>query len=224
MKADYNNMFLMINNFSGWVEVDVEDPRWGKPDFGRWARQLLRGEAEADPPLRLVYATGGKPGNVMWDTFVVLVVVSERVVELLQAHGFTGWKTYAVEIHNRRKGKPLTGYYGLAVTGRVGRRDATRSQQVERSGYSVGFGVVKAFFFEGDYWDGSDFCCPEVGTEIIVTRRVAEVLQEAGIGWVSRDGRSGTDKKVAVLFLPLPEFRLARDPKGFFAAGSPLLE
>ncbi len=114
MKADYENLFEMADPLNNrWMRLSpAEDPRWGRPDFDQWADQLLRGEAEADPPLRLVHKMGGKPADVMWSTFISFVVISERVVELLRAHGFTGWKTYAVEIHDR-KGQRLPGYFGL---------------------------------------------------------------------------------------------------------------
>ncbi len=210
MKADYENLFKMQDPFNDrWMRLDPEDPRWGQPDFAQWADRLARGEAEADPPLRLVQAMGGKPADVMWSTFLVFVVISERVVELLQAHGFTGWKTYAVEVYDR-KGHLLPGYFGLGVTGRVGKWDPWRSPVVDRPPIVPGGAPYQArigLFFKDDFWDGSDFCCPEVGTDIIVTRRVAEAFQKAGIGRVFGDTTSafapGRGRIGNVIFIPV---------------------
>ncbi len=213
MKADYENLFEMADPLNNrWMRLSpAEDPRWGRPDFDQWADQLLRGEAEADPPLRLVHKMGGKPADVMWSTFISFVVISERVVELLRAHGFTGWKTYAVEIYDR-KGQHLPGYFGLGVTGRVGRRDPWRSPVVDKPPIVPGgkpYQVRKGLFFQDDFWDGSDFCCLEVGIEIIVTRRVAQAFQKAGIGRIFSDETSAFAPKRGkignVIFIPLPE-------------------
>jgi len=188
MKPDYHHLFEMNDPLATrpW-RLDVgEDPRWetmmeeGKrEEFGKWLRQLMRGEAKADPPLRLAPAMGGHPTDVMWSTVVTVVVVSQRVVDLLKEEGLTGWATYAVDVRDK-KGQAVPGYYGFAVTGRAGSQDLRRGEIIDKPPIVPGgnpYQVLRGLYFEGDYWDGQDFCLMGSTLTIIVTERVVRLFK-----------------------------------------------
>lgn len=209
MKPDYENLFEMTDPLATrpW-RLDVrEDPRWKEmveeaweavrprvapgnrlsskeppPSviaFHEWLVKLRRGEAEADPPLRLVPAMGGHPTDVMWATTSEVLVVSQRVVNLLKAHGITGWATYAVEVRDK-KGNPVPGYYGFAVTGKAGEQDLRRGEVIDKPPIVPGgkpYQVLRGIYFEDDYWDGNDFCLMGTTLTIIVTRRVVQLFK-----------------------------------------------
>ncbi len=188
MKPGYCHLFKMRDPLATrpWRLTVSEDPRWKtmmeegeRGEFSRWLMRLRRGEAEADPPLRLVPAMGGHPTDVMWSTVVTVVVVSQRVVDLLKEDGLTGWATYAVDVRDK-KGQAVPGYYGFAVTGRAGSRDLRRGEIIDKPPIVPGgkpYQVLRGLYFEGDYWDGQDFCLMGSTLTIIVTERVVRLFK-----------------------------------------------
>lgn len=201
MKPDYANLFKMTDPLATrpWRLSVKEDSRWKKmveeawkashpsqdpPSsvvaFHKWVMGLIRGEAKADPPLYLVPAMGGYPTHVMWASPTGILVVSQRVVDLLREHNLTGWATYAVEVRDKQ-GNLVPDYYGFAITGRAGRQDLYRGKIINKPPKVSGgkpYQVLKGFFFEDDFWDGSDFCLAGVAGPIIVTKRVVRLFKQ----------------------------------------------
>ena len=112
----------------------------------------------------------GDPGRKMSDLIGFRYtgnhfLISQRLKDLLERNGITGWKTYPVEVYGL-KGELLEGYYGFTVTGRGGliiHRDSERKQKPICS---------------TQQWDGSDFFRAKPGRYIIVTQRVKDLFLE----------------------------------------------
>ncbi|MEW6179160.1 MAG: DUF1629 domain-containing protein [Chloroflexota bacterium] len=145
------------------------------------AIELFRGRLKLDTPLRLGAYRGGQATDFLWSGLTPLVCISERVSELLRMNKITGWTTYPVEVYGRR-GEPLPGYHGFAVTGNECRRDRSRSQILTRQAVPGGepFKVYKGLYFYEEDWDGSDiFLIRNHG--IVVTQKVHNLLKKSKV-------------------------------------------
>lgn len=144
------------------------------------AIELFRGRLKLDTPLRLGAYRGGQATDFLWSGLIPLVCISARVVELFRVNNITGWTTYPVEVFGR-KGEPLPGYHGFAVTGSECRRDRSRSQILTKQAVPGGepFQVYKGLYFDESDWDGSDIFI--VFNFIIVTEKVRRILKREKI-------------------------------------------
>jgi len=144
---------------------------------------LFRGEMTLSEPLELRASMGGRAMDILWGMVIPVIVISSRVVALFQEHGFTGWSTYPVRVFGR-KGEPIEGYHGFAVTGRVGYRVFELSKIVITPP-AVPTGpprqMVRGLYFDRSAWDGSDiFLMPEADL-IFIRGRVKKTLNKAKI-------------------------------------------
>jgi len=116
-----------------------------------------------------------------------LFAISERVVKLLQDNKITGCKFYPITINDHED----LSYYLLAITGRCGAFDISKSKVIETIEYPETviqnsnivipkgkFSVMKGFHFPLASWDRSDFFIPEDGGDIIVTECVKDLLKK----------------------------------------------
>jgi len=135
--------------FRGKVDLESDET------FG-----LTRAEMSRSRPVIVQWAMGSaKPSQVIWTTMGVVVIVAESVIQLLQSHGFTGWSHYEVSVHDKQ-GQRVPGYSGLAITGRCGKIDYSRTIQVPRIRPAGIFPIGKGLYFDEDSWDGSDLFMP----------------------------------------------------------------
>jgi hypothetical protein len=121
---------------------------------------LTRAEMQPSHPITVRWAMGGAtPGDVIWTTMGIVAIVSDSVVQLLRSHGFTGWSLYDVSVRDKQD-QLIPGYSGLAITGRCGKIDYTRTVVVPRV-YPAGiFPIGKGLLFDPESWDGSDLFMP----------------------------------------------------------------
>lgn len=160
---------LSVLKYSKWITSDLT-----------W--ELFRGRVSLEQPLTLGIHSGGQLSHFLWSSFPPIVCISTYVVELLRANGVTGWATYPVEVYGR-KGEPLPGYHGFAVTGRECRRDRSRSQVVTKQAVPGGepFEVYKGLYFYEEDWDGSDIFRVSSSGGTIVTEKVYKSLKRAKV-------------------------------------------
>ena len=116
----------------------------------------------------------------MGATFVAILLISERFLDTLLEVRATGWGTYPVRPYDRA-GLELPGYHGLAVTGRAGPIDRSRSRiellpppVPEEQAMYAEIGM----YFDPGTWDGSDIFMPEGTLAVCVVERVKQALEE----------------------------------------------
>lgn len=143
--------------------------------------QVTRGEVVPSQPVRARWIMGGRePVDVIWTGDVAPVLISDRLQGILRERGFSGWSTYAVELHGK-SGEVIPGYSGLVVHGRCGPIDETKSVEVPRDRPSK-LKLLKGLYFDPATWDGSDFYMPEgKSCWVFVTEEVKESFEKAKI-------------------------------------------
>jgi hypothetical protein len=134
--------------FRGRLAVEIDDVG------------LTRAEVHPTDAITVGRAMGSaEPGEVVWTTHAIPIIIAASVVTLLRTHGFTGWSLYPVSVQNKQ-GQTAPGYSGLAVTGRCGNLDPSMSVEVPRIFPAGIFPVWKGLLFDPASWDGSDFFMP----------------------------------------------------------------
>jgi hypothetical protein len=177
MDFDYSRFYELGEGFTrGAVRVDaideIADPL-----------ALTRGEVTPREPIRFRQDEGSRFYDYVGTTWAVLDVVSDRVLGILNESGFTGWTTYRIQMSDRG-GNRVTGYQGLAVTGRCGPIDDQLSR-VEMLSPPVPEGRVMPHYmglhFRPETWDGSDVFTPAGTGFVFVTEQVRDALAEAQV-------------------------------------------
>jgi hypothetical protein len=108
-------------------------------------------------------------------------LVSARFVGVLNAHGFTGWRTFAVTIEEPEE---IPDYFVLGVTGRCGPIDDALSDRiiipppVPQGRPSPG---LRGLCFAPETWDGSDIFLAENYNGHFVTTAVKDAIEVAGL-------------------------------------------
>ena len=143
---------------------------------------VIRCEITPPKPVSARWHSGSKkPGDIIWTTFAGQLLLSERIVMLLGECGFTGWKTYDVNLAGH-DGMSISGYYGLAIYGRCGPIDNDQSVKVPKQYPGGVFPVWKGLYFDPKTWDGSDIFVPgDRGAWDFILREVKEALEKAKI-------------------------------------------
>lgn len=121
------------------------------------------------------------PGDIIWTTSAVPILLSERIVGLLREGHFTGWDVVPVELRNR-VGGILPTYYFLRVPGRCGPIDNERAVKFDKSMPGGVFPRWRGLYFDPATWDGSDLFMPtgNVGW-IFVVEAVKKAFEKAKV-------------------------------------------
>lgn len=161
---------------------------------------LLRAEVHPAGPISIGWAMGSaEPGEVIWTTHVAPIIIADSVVNLLRAHNFTGWSLYPVIVQNKQ-GQTVPGYNGLAVTGRCGNIDFSKSVQVPRIFPARISPVLKGLLFDPASWDGSDFFMPARRSgHVFVVEEVKKAFERAKIRNVSFEALDQVESSVLQL-------------------------
>jgi hypothetical protein len=170
------NAFYLLNDpfddraFRAKLHLSVNDA------FG-----LTRGERTSLNAVTAQRAMGQKLTDALWTTLAAPVLFSRSVVNLLRSGGFTGWTTYPVILH-LDDGTTTIDYSGLAVTGRCGPIESSKSQIVGKQ-YPAGiFPVLRGMYFDPQSWDGSDvFVTAKKAGFIFVTAAVKQSFEIARV-------------------------------------------
>jgi hypothetical protein len=138
---------------------------------------------EPPRPCRFHYEEGRTFYDRMGTGDPCLDLYSTRVLQVLRDGGFTGWRSFPIEIAGKN-GERIDWYEGLVITGRCGPIDHSKEKKVHRPppvprgrSYDAWLGL----FFDPDSWDGSDMFMPEGTTVNIVTEAVKDALLQAKI-------------------------------------------
>jgi len=183
VQLKYETLYL-LNDPLATKPIRLKECRNNKLDL-EWGETvgLLKGSFSPPEPIKLCPARGGKFTDFMWSTLLHVIVVSERVVDLLTSNNLTGWKTYPVTVYDKQE-QVVGGYYGLAITGKVGRPDFRRSEIIEKPPITpkgVPYKVFKGIHFENDFTDDSDISLIETTTYRVVTQKVVQAFRRAKI-------------------------------------------
>lgn len=130
---------------------------------------LLDGEARRNTPIHGRWVMGGsKPQDVIWTTWALPVLMSERVVNVLREGHFSGWDVAPVELRGKA-GELLPTYYFLCIHGRCGPIDKSRSAKLDKIYPGGVFPVLLGLYFDEASWDGSDvFLATGTGIKFVV--------------------------------------------------------
>jgi len=177
--------------FRGDIQTKTREEDWA----------LLRGELCSKKPVVIKWAMGGAPKDIIWTTSALPVVVSDRFIEILEEERFTGWSTYPVRVYGK-DGKEIPGYRGLAITGRAGSIDESKSELVAYDPIAPEgkpFVNRKGLYFDPTTWDGSDlFLCGDCGFKFI-RGDVKRALERAKIRNVSYTVTTAVEQLVDTL-------------------------
>lgn len=160
---------------------------------------LARGDALPDEPLICRHHMGGRPRDLVGTGYGTVDLLSDRVISILRDSGFTGWKTFPVEVYGKR-GERIEGYHGFSVTGRCGPIDWSKGKKVRKPPpvpWGEGYDAWVGMYFDPATWDGSDIFVPEETAYTIMVERVVTALKKA--------------KVTNMTFKPLTEFERSWD-------------
>lgn len=116
--------------------------------------KLLRGEIENPPLISYYHYMGSKIPTDIIPTGTITLLISERVLDILESNNISGYFAYKVKVFGSRL-EHYDSYYGLSITGRCNAIDLHRGVIEHIGDWKVP--VIKGAFFKDDYWDGSDF-------------------------------------------------------------------
>lgn len=142
---------------------------------------LAHGDLQPDKPIQFSYHMGKRLTDFLSCGFPVISLVSERFIDTLKAGGFSGWRTFPVTILGKDK-QEISGYSGLAITGRCGPLDNSRSERRTLPAKWPAVRPVPAWYglyFDLSTWDGSDLFMPEGTGFIFVTEPAKSALEKA---------------------------------------------
>ncbi|HEY8241357.1 MAG TPA: DUF1629 domain-containing protein, partial [Kiritimatiellia bacterium] len=112
---------------------------------------------------------------------VAPVVISVRVVDALKAGRFSGWETYPIDLFGK-DGSRISGYHGLAVIGRCGLIDNSRSVKIQKIYPGGVFPAWRGLYFDPETWDGSDlFMLANKWGHILVVDAVKRAFEKAKV-------------------------------------------
>ena len=125
-KSKYDNFFEIIDDsrdsalrleFSNHLHISREV-----------IHELFIGEYYVEKPLVFKGYMGQKVFEWLWATSP-LFVISERIHSSFEDAGLTGWKSYPVEVYDRKGGR-LPKYYGVSIIGRRVKIDYSKSKLI----------------------------------------------------------------------------------------------
>ena len=118
--------------------------------------------------------------DLLWSGWSDVLLVSSRLVSVLESEGASGWRTYQVRLASKSR-VPWRGYSGLAITGRAGPVQWKRSERVWRPPpvpHGSGHWRLRGLWFDVKTWDGSDLFLLKDGG-IMATDRIVRAMRRA---------------------------------------------
>lgn len=182
---------MEVPGFTQWFALS--DPLSNKAFRGNFqpieeSLTILRGETSPQTPPQVSWHMGADvPGDVLWASDGISIIIAPRVMEILQESNFRGWQSHPVHLRGKQ-GEQFDGFAALSITGRCGPTDYRRSEIVMRKQWNNRWVPhVRGQFFESSSWDGSDFFMEradeqgKVTAYKYVTASVAKALKTAKV-------------------------------------------
>lgn len=180
MNVDFSRLYIMEDERKRRGVAACYEFGASEEEGRRRLHRLLLGE-EA-PAERVLFRW--EEGCHLYDSLQTTIpcrLFSNRVFDLLEISGATGWSSFPVELRGKN-GERIDGYRGLAVTGRCGQLQYERSLSETRIGRSgQPYRVWTGLYFDEASWDGSDVFLASDATFVFVTERVVRALKEAEV-------------------------------------------
>jgi len=131
-----------------------------------------------------------------------LYLISDNMLNILKENEITGWNTFPVKVFDK-KSVEIGGYHGFSIIGKSGAIDYNKSEVIEKSLVPGGpiSKYYKGQFFGYEKWDGSGFFITEGTFNIIVTKKVMQVLKKAKLSNISFE---------CLTDIEIPEFALKK--------------
>lgn len=164
---------------------------------GGSVHEVSRGASPEAPLVARWYMGGRPPTDVLPTDEVGPIVLHVRVIDVLRAHGCTGWSALPVTLEDRQ-GTPRSDYALLVVTGRCGpvlEEQGTLIEPPEISGTST-FEYRQGIHVDTASWDGASMFGAPGRRSTYVIPAVRQALRQA--------------KVTGVKFTPLAEARYYR--------------
>ena len=125
-------------------------------------------------PVLFRVTDGAKLSDIVSMRYIGMsILVSDRLVTLLQQNNITGWATYPIRLMGKR-GDEISGYRGFTVTGRAG---AIAELVPEKE---IVYECRNRFRqWERSSWDGSDFAHIKGRYKTICSERVRNIIKDS---------------------------------------------
>lgn len=124
--------------------------------------------------------TGGKKFTDILNTgWVSMFLISDNLEKLLKDNLITGWRTYPIILKDKKENQ-IEGYHGFSITGVSGGISYANSKIIETRYVPEGPIIRKYIGADIDLskWNGGDFFIPEGTKGIVITKKVAELLEK----------------------------------------------
>lgn len=139
--------------------------------------KLIKGDYDKiDFPVAFKQEYGTKLCDILDTGSAGFFLISERMKEILENNQLTGWKTFPIQLYDK-KGNKITNYHGFSVVGRSGPTNYKNSEIIELQMVTNG---PLCKYYKGvsfDSWDGSDFFTPEGSYQTFITKKAADILK-----------------------------------------------
>lgn len=170
MPANFQNLYLLgTGHLRGALHV--------KPvDVVHSPFALLRGEEAIGSGFRFARVSGKSFVDLVGTTLPPLVLISNRLRDVLTSQAITGWTAVPVGI-DVETSNGGNGYSLLVVSGRSGPVDDSLSERTILSAPPDGESSAgwRGLYFDPDSWDGADMFVPINSRFICLTRRAKDV-------------------------------------------------
>lgn len=152
-------------------------------------------------PIIFKHTYGNKVGDILDTGSASLFLISDKLKNTLEKNNLTGWKTYPVQIFDK-KGDKIQGYHGFSVTGRCGPVDYRKCEITEKRLAPEGPLIkhYKGLYIGLDKWDGSDFFIPEGTSGIKITQKAMNLLKTNKL--TNLNCKNLMDYETPVFFIP----------------------
>jgi len=156
-------------------------------DYG-YASDLMDGKRMPVRPLTFRQVRKSRFYDLLSSGTPHIIPVSDRLLDILQSEGATGWKTFPLVLVDL-KGRAVPGYRGLAITGKAGPPLWERSQRFiaePEESWSPRLRMLRGIWFDEGTWDGSDLFTLKGTCFLLATDRIVRAMRKArlkGIEW-----------------------------------------